>query len=266
MEELDHLLCEFLHDLYLERDGTCRSYGEAALSGISDMIPAFKGKLVVSGQALRGWRRLVPSVSHPPLTWDLTVCVAVHMASNGHWALGVGTLLAFDCYLRIGELTGLRRRDVADKGDARLGSAYTGVSLRLASTKTGKNQFVEVRNPSVRMLLTQLLARLPHRKSKLLGVSTSTYRKHFKASCAALGLSPDYVPHSLRHGGATHDFLSGLGIEEVLRHGRWASTKSARHYIQAGRALLLTTSVPDAVKTMAKTLVANVLAPFALTQ
>ena len=61
-------------------------------------------------------------------------------------------------------------------------------------------------------------------------------------------------------------FCRVMGIEEVLRHGRWASNKSARHYIQAGRALLLTTSVPDEVKIMAKTLVANVLAPFSLTQ
>ena len=57
-----------------------------------------------------------------------------------------------------------------------------------------------------------------------------------------------------------------MTVEDIARHGRWASTKSARHYIQAGRALLLTTSVPGEVKIMAKTLVANVLAPFSLTQ
>ena len=36
----------------------------------------------------------------------------------------------------------------------------------------------------------------------------------------------------LIHGGATRDYL------RVLWRGRWASTKSARHYIQSGRAVL----------------------------
>jgi len=52
------------------------------------------------------------------------------------------------------------------------------------------------------------------------------------------------VPHSLRHGGATADFLNGATIEQVMFRGRWQGMQSARRYIQTGRALLAAQSVP----------------------
>ena len=65
-----------------------------------------------------------------------------------------------------------------------------------------------------------------------------------KEVCNDLELEAGYVFHSLRHGGATHDYLAGVPLEEILHHGRWASVASARHYIQAGRALLMATALP----------------------
>ena len=35
-----------------------------------------------------------------------------------------------------------------------------------------------------------------------------------------------------------------MSLEDILQRGRWASTKSARHHIQAGRSLLLSMTVP----------------------
>ena len=32
------------------------------------------------------------------------MCVALHLAANVHLNLGLATLVAFDCYLRVGEL------------------------------------------------------------------------------------------------------------------------------------------------------------------
>ncbi len=272
IEELDELLVDFIHDLYVQHGGRCRSYAEAAVSGVAMVLPFVKGKLHSSALALRGWRRRMPSVSHPPITWDMTVCIAVHMVCKGRWEFGVATLLAFDCYLRVGELMSLTRDDVAMSDDPRMGSAYKGMSLRLKHTKTGSNQWVEVRRPCVQTLLQQLLDRKPGRQRRrnntLFGASPATYRKYFKASCAALaiGLSPHYVPHSLRHGGATHDHIVGWPLEEILRHGRWATTKSARHYIQAGRSLMLSTDVPPDVAELARTLGACVLTSFSLAQ
>jgi integrase len=261
--ELDEALTQWFHEIYRSRDGGGRSIAASAISGLHMLVPIFKGQLAKSALALRGWARMMPSQQYPPLAWDLAVVIGVHLAVNGRWALGVGTLLAFDCYLRVGELCGLRRKDVADCGDPRMGAVYTGMALRLKHTKTGKNQWVEVRSPVVRTLLRSLLvrtARDPY--ARLFPVSTAKYRKHFKAACAFLQLSGRYVPHSLRHGGATHDHLRGVRLEDILHHGRWASTKSARHYIQAGPALLLRTSVPPHVTELAKILVPDVALAF----
>jgi hypothetical protein len=92
------------------------------------------------------------------------------------------------------------------------------------------------------------------------------FRKHFKQACRDLGLSPLYVPHSLRHGGATRDHMRGHPMEDILARGRWASTKSARHYVQAGRALLLATKTPVRIATLGETIGRALLYSFTLPQ
>ena len=237
----------------------------AAFCGLHLFLPEVKGRLFSSSLALRGWKRLVPPVSHPPLSWDLAVVIAVRLAAVGLWSSGVGVLLSFDSYLRIGELTRLRKRRVAFDLDVRVGSAHRGTSLGLRRTKTGPFKWVNVRSPVVQTLLRQLVGNLPDENSRLFPCASAFYR-HFKRACADLGLSKSYVPHSLRHGGATHDFLRGLSLEDILHIGRWASIKSARHYVQEGRALLLSTSVPRDVSALSRVLVPRILLAMSLTQ
>jgi integrase len=74
---------------------------------------------------------------------------------------------------------------------------------------------------------------------------THSFRRLFKATCVNLGISERYVPHSLRHGGATrYHHVKGWSIEDVLERGRWASVKSARRYIQSGVAMLMSMAAP----------------------
>ena len=266
LEDFDRVVHDYLVDLYLEREGAGRSYGEALVSGLHLYLPALKGHLHFTSLALRGWRRLVPSMPHPPMTWDLAVCVAVHLTSRNRFPMGVGVLLAFNSYLRIGELCGLTRRDVADSGDARLGPGFVGMALRLGKTKTGTNQWAEVRSAEVQQLLRLMVARTPRPDDRVFRFAASAFRKYFKQACMDLGLSPKYVPHSLRHGGATHDCIAGLPLEDILRLGRWASTKSARHYIQSGRALCLQMEVPPSITARARILVPRVLLALSLAQ
>ena len=57
-----------------------------------------------------------------------------------------------------------------------------------------------------------------------------------------------FVPHSLRHGGASCDYLfnGARYLEDILFRGRWGSMQSTRHYIQQGPALMaaVSTRVP----------------------
>jgi integrase len=260
--DFDDLLNDYIHHLYMSEAGKSKAHD--TVYGILMLSPELKGRLPISMLALRGWNKLHPVLSYPPLTWELTVVIALKIAVRS-WPLAIGTLVAFDCFLRVGELVGLKREDVADSNDARLGSDFKGMALRLRKTKTGPNQWVEVENKDVMSLLRGVIASTKPGKS-LFPASTSTYRRLFKSACSDLGLSNSYVPHSLRHGGATRQHLLGKSMEDILLRGRWASTKSARRYIQSGRAVLLSMQVPQALALVCPVLCRNLLTTFSLTQ
>ena len=60
----------------------------------------------------------------------MTLVLATRM-SLGHWASGLAVLLAFVCYLRIGELVGLKVGDVAVAGDPRVSSRLLAIHVSL---------------------------------------------------------------------------------------------------------------------------------------
>jgi len=122
-----------------------------------------------------------------------------------------------------------------------------------------------VENPVVKTLIRQLVSSsAPH--SFLFSFTASTFRNRFKAACSDLNLSPLYVPHSLRHGGATRQHLLGRPMEDILLRGRWASTKSARRYIQSGRAMLMTMDVPRRAQDLARAISSELLLLLTLAQ
>lgn len=263
-DQLDELMTDYFHYLY-EHNGS-KSQATNTLFGLIMLMPTVRDHLPTTRLALRGWNRRHPPVSYPPLTWELAVAIAVQMARHGALAQAVATVLAFDCYLRINEYCQLRAEDVSSSQDARLGREYTGVALRLRSTKTGPNQWVQVEHQAVRTLLLRLKSAARSPTQLLFGCTAAQYRRLFKSTCAELGLSADYVPHSLRHGGATRDHLRGRSLEDILMRGRWASTKSARRYVQAGRALLLATRVPEHLVALGSELSGDLLLSFSLAQ
>ena len=264
MHHLDDTLTEYFHDLYETNDGKGKSLAADTLYGLIKFMPHCDQHLSASKASLAGWSKLQPAVSYPPLTWDLTVLIAIQMVRQGHIRHGIATVLAFDCFLRVGELVGLKKADVADVNDHRLGSEYSGTSLRLRKTKTGPNQWVQVLDEDVVQLLRCVLDTTARGSDALFPFTAAQYRSIFKNTCAQLGLSHRYVPHSLRHGGATRWHLLGHSIEEVLMRGRWSSIKSARRYVQSGRALLLSTTVLESTGTKAKLFAANLLLSFSL--
>ena len=146
---------------------------------------------------MNAWRKCKPPNSHPPLTCELTLAIACHMARTDI-AAGVAVLLAFVCYLRISEIVALKVGDVIVPKYARVSTDLPQMALRLTATKTGPNQWVTVRNVEIACLVARSLRRDPD--VSLFGLTAVSLRKRFKLSVKALGLSPDYVPHSLGRG------------------------------------------------------------------
>jgi integrase len=245
--ELDNLLADYIHHVYELHDGKCRHKASNALFGLKQLLPELDSRaLPISAACCKGWEKDKPSVPYPPLTWELTVVIAYSMALRGHLRMAVATLLGFDCFLRISELLGLVREDFADGSDLRTGAEYRKAGLRLGKTKTGKNQWVEPESAAVLTCLRRLVAKTGAQE-RIFPFTAARYRREFRSVCDELGLEARYVPHSLRHGGATRALLLGMPISEIMSRGRWQSLKSAQRYMQAGRAILLTLGLPKRV-------------------
>jgi hypothetical protein len=94
---------EHIHELFMSGQGKGRSGANNALSGLAMLLPESKLKMPSSRLSLRGWAKEIPSVSFPPITWELALAVAFviqHHLGSPEGATAV--LLAFDAYLRHG--------------------------------------------------------------------------------------------------------------------------------------------------------------------
>jgi integrase len=243
--QLDFHLSRYMLQLWL--DGKSKVDASCTMYGLDMLVPGIRSHLPLSRRSLRGYNRLVPSISRPPMPWPVAVALAMWLTFNDHGVIGIGVLLSFDCYLRIGELLQLVTTDIAFGRDPRLGlEDDTRVHIHLRRTKTGPNKGVEVRNHHIKVLLKALCQRVTN-GGRLFNYHVSTYRRWFNKALDALHLSSDYTPHCLRHGGATHDYLNGMAMADVQLRGRWASSKSATHYIQQGRQLMMLQHVPAIV-------------------
>ena len=227
--DMDETLCDYIFYLFEESLG--RSKAVATVYGIVALFPAWRRSFPTALMSLKGWARIAPTISHPPLSWDLCVLVAWELVRRGYPCYALGVLLSFDCLLRINELLALTFEDVSLPGDLRLSGARPAqVLIRLKHTKTGKNQWVQVRHPFIIEWLSRHLAS-SRSGERLFPYEACFARCLFKSTAGQLGLPPSIVPHSLRHGGATALHLSGESMEDILLRGRWASSKSARVYI-----------------------------------
>lgn len=260
-EQLDIALSDYLHLLFLSGSGI--SLASSTVFGIIFFIPHAAAHLPISRRALDGWRRVQPSVQHPPLTWRATLAIAAVLHhSSPRMALLV--LTSFKALLRISEALNIVAADVLERRDVRAGGQLRGatlVSITLKRTKTGQNQSASLTDPSVAALLTALARSLPP-SARLFPFSASVYRSHFRRATRALGLSDSFVPHSLRHGGATELWMDGLDVESILLRGRWRSNSSIRTYVQTGPALLSQSTMPPTVASLGAALEPCVLSAF----
>ena len=80
----------------------------------------------------------------------------------------------------------------------------------------------------------------------LVGLTLSQLEAWFRSACAFCCLPARAVlPSSLRAGGATASYLSGLSLEKLMWRGRWESVMTLRHYIQEAAAAMVEAEVPS---------------------
>jgi integrase len=227
---------------FLCRTHQSRGRGATTISALIFYLPELENRLPYSIRIMKGWMRLQPSRSHAPLTWPITVLIAATMAQSGYHGMALATLVAFDCYLRINEYVNILMAHITLNSNGF-------VFIRIRRSKTGDNQSVTVSNPHINLLLRRWADRrrlTASQQDSLFDIpSASHYRLLFQKTVTSLGLTDcHYVPHSLRHGGATHSYAEQVPVKDIAQRGRWKSFKTVQRYVQAALAIRLDAVIP----------------------
>ena len=218
--------------------------------------PRLRHSLPETWAALRMLEDLHPKRVRVPLPFPLLVCMVVasrllscrlHGRSAREWLLFACLLeVGFFAMLRPGELLQLRARDVGTLNSLALGFPHC--TLRIAKPKNrrsvGPEQFVQLTHPCACMWLTYFVNSLAP-DELLWPLSATAFRQKFHAVCAHLRIQGcRLTPASLRAGGASYWFQSGVTLGALKFLGRWASESSLFHYIQFATAQQLLLRVP----------------------
>lgn len=235
---------------HLFDNGAPKSHASAMVCGVSYFTPLFSAALKVARKQLVGWSKFEPSKQRPPMPAVLVYIIAYIWAQRGHLDRAVAILLAFDAYLRVSELVSIRLQHISLPKDE--GAEVQG-AFALERTKTGENQSVRLRKGATTTLLRALVThRLREGGDKLFTFTTGHFRKWIKAECTSLGLGDiGFTPHSLRHGGATADFLRGMSVNDIQFRGRWRCFESLRRYLQQCESLFLQQRLPQVLQDLA---------------
>ena len=90
------------------------------------------------------------------MPWPVVLAVAEFLASVGKLREGVAVVVSAHCWLRVGEVVGLRHENFAASDDARLGAVLPFSVLSVQDTKTKRFDSVEVTRRDVSALLSWL--------------------------------------------------------------------------------------------------------------
>jgi integrase len=243
VDELDEHLADYVNYMWTEaaNSGSFQRAGHAVY-GMPFRIPQARHHLPAAHLSLRGWQRTLVQKSPPPVSQDLAVALAVDLWDHECRDAAILVLLSHDCYLRAGEALRLKVADYAD--GAQVNTGISGLStarglggVSLCKTKTGPNQFVTIRDPLLIALLNRHCATRVD-GMPLFDINYTEYSRQFRASLRRVDVHEfGFVLHSLRHGGATHDFCNNVSHPSIQLRGRWQQLRSMVRYINAGVAL-----------------------------
>ena len=242
----DGLLPSFMQELY-ERE-TPRSIAQRVISALLWLDPQIgrpqAKALPATTATMKGWTRLVPGHSRPPVPWGLVWAIAWHLLDGGEHLSALIVLLLFETYMRPSELFALRRFQwlplptAAGEPPHFAGFVIHAEELEVPS-KTGEfDTTILLDLPRQRWLvpLVHQLADGRGARDLLFAISQQAFALAFARAVVALqagAASP--TPYGLRHGGASHDLMHhSRSYAAVKGRGAWKSDTSVRRYGKPG--------------------------------
>ena len=240
---LDACMEAFIEDCYRVFQGSRRQLCVNAMLGVRQVLGQHHRFTFVNSQrAVLGWKRLHPSVSAAPIPQNWVDVIALVTIMAGRRWIGLGLVVAFNGFLRIGELVALRGGDLLIPTASRDTQTASGVSIQDA--KTGRLQFARIKDPAVARILRFLKLSTAPGELVFRGATPADFNHTLAWACQRLGIPVHFTMHSLRHGRASLGFLQGDLPEEIRLEGRWASTKVMETYLQAVVSLLTALQAP----------------------
>lgn len=217
--------------LYLEglwADGFGRAEGSYLLAALQHTLPMLKHQLNLSWRLMKTWSKKNELPTRAvPLDAPTVLSFAGLFWIWNEFELSAGLLVAFDFFLRTGELFTLRREHVEFFGSK--------ASLQLTHTKSTSYQIHSERLLAWDNLAVGALRFLAHKKSppELLVPSSAAKFRLLWHKAVNFFLLGDYFiqPYSLRRGGATSAFRAGAPFDTLLVRGRWTHQRTARIYL-----------------------------------
>jgi hypothetical protein len=267
-EIVDESLVRFFTRDYFS--GAHPSRGERTMAGLMMLEPSFSTsghrKLPRAWRALRGWRRLTPTVTRKPMPWPFWCGVATLLAKKHHLGMGVFVLLSVSGYFRPAELLSVRRCDIF----APSSGVLEHWSILLFPEHLGRPsktmQFgdsVEMDDPRISFLAPVLAAMSSETdESSAWSFAYPDYLQAFKRVVAEMGY-PGGVPYQARHSGPSTDLADGTrSLAEAQRRGRWAQARSMARYERRARLAAEWMKLPARTRSMCQVAVTQLEATF----
>ena len=256
LQALNTLLVDHLQFLYDEKYGV--SAGRHALLAVQTRMRSVRGRLTESWDSMRSWEMLAPVKLRTPMPYIVLQAMFAFAMVTGFnstgraardWiSFGVGLICSFDGLLRPCEWAQLSARKSL-MPSSRLQHLVGRGLLTISNGKNrrifGRIQIAMVDCERVIAWLTWLTAGMASH-ARLQPGGTATFRRLFKTCIQALGLEGlGLTPASLRAGGATWRFASGMDLGHLKWWGRWGSLGTLEHYVQEAAATMVVMELSD---------------------
>lgn len=223
--DIDSAASQFLEALWA--DGFGRAEGSYLLAAIQFMLPTLRHQLPLAWRLMKTRSKHEMPTRAVPLDAEATLAFAGLFCCWGEPRLGAGILVAFDFFLRTGELFTLRRNQVE--------FFPSGASLQLLHTKSSGHQLHSERLLAwdrVAVQALRFLCKGLEPNDRLIPLSAQRFRVLWHRAVAFLLLQDYYIlPYSLRRGGSTSAFRRGATFDQLLVRGRWTHQRTARIYL-----------------------------------
>eukprot|EP00438_Fugacium_kawagutii_P004066 Skav200557 [mRNA] locus=scaffold2256:91297:92139:+ [translate_table: standard] len=249
MQQLDKALERFGEHLFLK--GSSKYVLTCALQNCNIEYPHWptssRLNFPLTKAAKKGWGNLEPGTSRDPCPIEVASWIALHLAVKGLVYHAIAVMLSFDTYIRPGKICELRHCNIIPPSRG-LHRRYNHWTLLLhpqelqEPSKAGQINDSLVVGLQDRSWVGTLLGKLYSQHTgqtddALFSFSLNQFEAVFRDAVNELKLDKlRLTPHCLRHGGASHDYLSGnLSLQDIQQRGCWATYESVRRYSKHGR-------------------------------